>query len=490
MDFYSLVTSYNNKIYEIGYKNGKKNIKKTNFKPIIGFESNNLSEYKDIHGKNLEIKEFKDIKSCRNYIKENKDLILIYGDIGAEYQYINKNYKNINFDYKQMKIFFYDIETPSDTGFPFPDEAKHPIVSIVIKNKHKGIFYALSLKSFDKTKTILNIDPKNIKFKHCKNEKDLLLTVINFLRKEQPDILCGYFSKGFDDPYLINRMYNILSDEEVKNMSMFKKVYVTESEYKGRKEYRSSIGGIVLLDFLDLYKKYIFTPRESYSLDFISDVELGDGKLKYEEHDNFVEFWKKDPQKFLDYNIQDVELIDLLDNHLGLIELHCNLSFKAKCNFTDALGTVRLWDIFIYNYLKDKNIMIPPNVLHEFRPFAGAYVKEPIKKIYDWVASIDLNSLYPSLIQEFNISPEKIIDGKTIDVDQKQLDNRFLNEEFSIDPRGICAANGQYFSKEGKGFLPIIMAELYAERKEIKKKMLTEKQTLVYLKEEITKRGI
>lgn len=195
---------------------------------------------------------------------------------------------------------------------------------------------------------------------------------------------------------------------------------------------------------------------------------------------------------FIDYNIQDVELIDLLDNHLDLINLHCKLSFKAKCNFVDALGTVKMWDILIYNYLKEKKIMIPPITSHEFKPFAGAYVKNPDKKIYDWVASIDLNSLYPHLIQQYNISPECLIEDKCIPnmVSNNKLDDRFLNQEFSIDPRAILAANGQYFRKDKEGFLPRIMRDLYDERKKIKKEMLDEKQKLVNIEEEIKRRKI
>lgn len=195
---------------------------------------------------------------------------------------------------------------------------------------------------------------------------------------------------------------------------------------------------------------------------------------------------------FLDYNIMDVQLIDLLDDHLDLINLHCSLSYKAKCNFTDALGTVKIWDVLIYNHLKEKNVMIPPNVSHEFTPFAGAYVKNPVKKMYDWVVSIDLNSLYPHLIQQYNISPECLIDGKCIDgmAHEKKLDDRFLNQVFSIDPRATMAANGQYFRKDKRGFLPQIMEDLYAERKEIKRDMLKEKQKLIDIQEEVRKRGI
>lgn len=493
--FYSMVSVYNNQIIDSYYdENGKKKIKQINFKPSIFYEENlKSSKFKTLYGQTLIEKKFDCIKDYRDYIGEHKDVISLYGNIGPEYQYINQTYKKIDFHYELMKIFFIDIECVSDDGsFPFPGEAKWPINSLVIKDKHRNIFYALSLKPYDKTKTILKINPKNIKFKHCIDEEDLLKTFIQILKKEQPDFLIGWYANGFDFPYIINRCYNILSDKDVKKMSMFKKVKVVESKYNGRIEFRTVIGGITLLDYLELYKKYTFTPRSNYTLDHISSVELGEAKIKYDEYDNFIEFWNNDPQKFVDYNIYDVELMDMLDNFLDLVNLHCQLSFKARCNFIDALGTVKIWDILIYHYLRDRNILIPPIVMKDFIPFAGAYVKEPEKKIHDWVASMDLNSLYPHLIMQYNISPETLIDGKIIPglMEKKKLDDRFLSQEFSPDPRAILAANGQYFSKGKKGFLPVIMHEIYEERKAVKKEMLIKKQELVNIEEELKKRGL
>ena len=493
-NFYSMVSVYQNKIIDVYYdENGKKHTKRVDFKPSIFYETNDESEYKSIYGKSLTKKTFDSIKDYREYIRYNKDLIPLCGNIGAEYQYINENYSNIDFDYKQMKVFMYDIECPSSDGtFPKPEEAKWPIVSVVIKDHHKNIFYVLSLEPYEKNKTILKIDTKNIKFKHCKNEEELLKSFIFLMKKERPDFLVGYFSNGFDDPYIINRCYNILSDSEVKKMSMFKKVQSSENEFNGKMTFRNKIGGITLLDYLDLYKKYTFKPRSSYTLDHISTVELGDAKIDHDEYDNFYEFWTNNPQKFVDYNLYDVDLISQLDDKLDLINLHCSLSFKARCNFSDALGSVKIWDIMIYNYLKDKNILIPPMIHKEMEPFAGAYVKEPITKKYKWLASVDLNSLYPMLICQYNISPETLIEDKLIHglMNKKSLDDRFLNQEFSIDRRASICANGQYFRKGKKGFLPEMMESLYAERKSVKQNMLAKKQELIDIKEEIKRRGI
>ena len=311
--FYTLVTVHNNKIIDIGYdKSGKKTVKTVGFKPTIGLENNKPSKFKNIFDQTLEIKKFENIAASRKYINENKDFLTIYGNIGAEYQYINKNYKDIKFDYSQMKVFFYDIEVVSSTGFPHPNEAKYPINSIVIKNKHDNSFFALSLKPYDKTKSILDIDPKTIRFKHCKDERDLLLTFVKILKKEQPDILCGFFSNGFDNPYVINRCYTVLSDDEVREMSILKKVSVRESEYQGKTEYHSTISGIVLLDYLELYKKYTFITRENYTLDHIANVELGEekGKIQFDQQqfESFTDFWEGEPTVFTDEDYDDILL--------------------------------------------------------------------------------------------------------------------------------------------------------------------------------------
>jgi len=481
--FYSMVSVHKNKIVDVYYdKHGKKHIQKSNFKPSIFLETNEESEYKSIYGKNLTKKNFDSIQDYKYWIRDNKDLLPLHGNIEPEYQYINEKYSDIDFRYNQMKVFLYDIEVISaDGSFPVPEKAEEPIVSITIKDKHKNMFYVLSLKPYEKNETILEIDPSRIKFKHCKDEEDLLTTFITILKKERPDFLVGWFSSGFDHPYIINRCYNILSEKTVKQMSMFGDVKCKCREINGRNVFFTKIGGITLLDYLDLYKKYTFKPRSSYALNHISDVELGDEKTNYDEYDNFFEFWDKDPQKFIDYNIKDVELIDQMDNKLDLLNLHCSLSYKARCNFTGALGSIKIWDIMIYHYLRDKNILIPPMVHKEFEPYAGAYVKEPKKGMYDWLVSVDLNSLYPHLIMQYNISPETIIDDQWIPglVSEKSLDDKFLNKGFDFRFDDTIAANGQYFRKDIKGFLPEMMESLYMERKEVKQNMLHKRQEVI-----------
>jgi DNA polymerase elongation subunit (family B) len=477
-----MISVHKNKIVDVFYdKNGKKHIQKNDFKPSIFLESNSESKFKSIYGKNLTEKSFDSIHDYKYFVRDNNDLIPLHGNIGPEYQYINDKYSDIEFCYDKMKVFIYDIEVISEDGsFPEPEKAEHPIVSIVIKDKHKNMFYVLSLKPYEKNETILKIDPSRLKFKHCKDEEDLLKTFITILKNERPDFLIGWYSAGFDHPYIINRCYNILPEKTVKQMSMFGTVTCSSREINGRLVFDNKIGGITLLDYLELYKKYTFKSRSAYSLNHISDVELGDEKTNYDEYDNFFEFWENDPQKFVDYNIKDVELIDQLDEKLGLLNLHCSLAYKAKCNFSDALGSIKIWDIMIYHYLKDKNILIPPMVKKEFEPYAGAYVKEPKKGIYDWLVSVDLNSLYPHLIMQYNISPETIIDDQCIHglMSEKKLDDRFLNKDFEFKFDDIIAANGQYFRKDIRGFLPEMMESLYSERKQIKKNMLHKQQEM------------
>ena len=139
-------------------------------------------------------------------------------------------------------------------------------------------------------------------------------------------------------------------------------------------------------------------------MDHIAFVELGQKKLDHSEFDTFRDFYTGNWQKFIEYNIKDVELVDQLEDKMKLIELCLTMAYDAKVNYTDVFFQVRTWDAIIYNYLKRKNVVIPPKVrTDKDTQYAGAYVKEPIPGKYDWVVSFDLNSLYPHLIMQYNI---------------------------------------------------------------------------------------
>ena len=177
----------------------------------------------------------------------------------------------------------------------------------------------------------------------------------------------------------------------------------------GRNHQSYTLDGIAALDYLDLYKKFTYSNQERYTLDHIAFVELGERK-DGNPYETFREWYTKDYQSFIEYNIQDVEIVDKLEDKMKLIELALTMAYDAKVNFTDVLGTVRYWDILIYNYLRERNIVIPQKSDNKkVEKFEGAYVKDPQVGMHNWVMSFDLNSLYPHLIMQYSISPENII---------------------------------------------------------------------------------
>ena len=153
----------------------------------------------------------------------------------------------------------------------------------------------------------------------------------------------------------------------------------------------------------DLYRKHTFVRQESYKLDYIGEVELGEKKTE-NPYDTFKEFYQNDHQLFVEYNIQDVELVDKLEDKMKLIALHLTMAYEAKVNYQDVFGQVRMWDTIIYNHLRSKNI-VPPAMIEEKKSkgYEGAYVKDPVVGFHDWICSFDLNSLYPHLIMQYNI---------------------------------------------------------------------------------------
>ena len=223
----------------------------------------------------------------------------------------------------------------------------------------------------------------------------------------------------------------------------------------------------------DSYKKFTYTNQESYRLDHIAMVELDDKKLDHSEYENFKDFYTSDWQRFVEYNIHDVNLVDKLEDKMKLIELAVTMAFDAKVNFEDVYSQVRMWDTLIYNDLKKRNIVVPPRQsTKKDEKYAGAYVKEPEPGMYDWVVSFDLNSLYPHLIMQYNISPETLVDERhpTVTVD------KLLNKEIDIDGDYAVCANGAQYRRDIHGFLPEIMQRIYDERTIYKKRMLSSKQ--------------
>jgi DNA polymerase elongation subunit (family B) len=250
------------------------------------------------------------------------------------------------------------------------------------------------------------------------------------------------------------------------------------------------ISGIAILDYIQLYRKFTYSQQESYRLDNIAHVELGEKKLDYSEFETLHQLYKHDYQKFIEYNIKDVELVEKLEDKMKLIELALTLAYDNKVNYDDVFTQVRMWDAIVYNYLLRKKIVIPQmSRSTKSSQYEGAYVKDPICGMHEWVASFDLNSLYPHLIMQYNISMETLIEPKLYNDNMRgfisncniNVDN-LLNQEVDtsiLKDLGVTVTpNGQLFRTQEQGVLPEIMDSMYKDRTRYKKLALEAKKKI------------
>lgn len=316
----------------------------------------------------------------------------------------------------------------------------------------------------------------------------------------------------FDIPYIINRIYKILGENYVKKLSPFGIVGERKIRTNRGEQQCYDIIGVSELDYLELYKKFSYGEKPSYSLKYITTLELGETKLDHEEFASMHLFYKENYQKFIEYNIQDVKLITKLDERLKYIKLAIQIAYIAKINFRECFSPVITWESLIYNYLKKQNLYCESTKKeHAGGEYMGAFVKQPVPNVYKWIVSFDLNSLYPSLIRQFNISPEKIysepernmflsdikkIDEETYkkllnpDLAMESIINKEINNSYFKENNISLSGSGYMFKKDSKGFLPSIMEHVYNQRKSIKKEMLMHESNVEKLKAEIHKRGL
>jgi DNA polymerase elongation subunit (family B) len=300
---------------------------------------------------------------------------------------------------------------------------------------------------------------------------------------------------------LINRFRRILGEDETKKLSPWGMISERKVVSNNRELIAYEMVGISSLDYIELYRWYApgGKSQDSYKLDNIANVELGDSKLSYDEYDNLHALYRENYQKFIEYNIKDVDLIIRLEDKLKLIELGLTLAYDTKTNYEDIFAQTRMWDAMTYSYLLEKGIIVPPKVKqNKTSAFEGAYVKDPQIGMHHYVASFDLNSLYPHLMMEFNISPETLISPENYTSDMHQVIrngisvDKLLNKQ--IDTSNLkdvtLTPNGQFFRTDIQGFLPRMMEEMYEDRKKFKKLMLKAQQDYELVLAEIEKRGL
>jgi DNA polymerase elongation subunit (family B) len=405
--FYTNVQLIGNQFLVRGVENGKRFEMRDEFFPTLYVKTKKESRYKTLNGESVEPISPGTVKDCREFYKKYDEIagFEIFGNDRYIYQYISEKYPEdeIKFDISKIKLVTLDIEVASEQGFPDVESCSEEILAITIQDYTTKEIITWGVKPFDNKQS-------NVTYHHCPSEYELLSHFINYWMVDVPDVVTGWNIQLYDIPYICKRLNRVLGEKLMKRFSNWGLVTEGEIVINGRKNTVFDVGGLTQLDYLDLYKKFTYKAQESYRLDYIAEVELGQKKLDHSEFDTFKEFYTKGWQKFIEYNIVDVELVDRLEDKMKLIELALTMAYDAKVNYADVFYQVRMWDNIIYNYLKKRSIVIPPrNRTQKNEKYAGAYVKEPKPGKYDWVVNFDLNSLYPHLIMQYSISPETLV---------------------------------------------------------------------------------
>ena len=469
MGFYTDVLLLGDDILYRGYEDGDAITYREKIRPLLYFvpqDQTKKSKYKTLDGRYAHPKRFDGARDARSFIEkyENVEGLEVHGYDRFVYQFIADKFPDeIDFDMDLMKIYTIDIEVACDNGFPSVEECREEMLCITMKNLI--------------TKKITTWGTREFQGEHeyrlFNTESELLEDFLQWWVSGTPDVITGWNCNLYDIPYICRRVERVLGEKWKKSLSPWNRVLDREIVIRGRKQLAYDIAGVTVLDYLDLYQKFTYSAQASYRLDHIAEVELGENKLDHSEYENFKAFYTNDWQKFVEYNIHDVELVDQLEGKMKLIELALSLAYDAKVNLSDVYSQVRMWDTLIYNDLKKRNVVVPPKRgERKNEQYAGAYVKEPQPGMYDWVVSFDLNSLYPHLIMQYNISPETLVDRRHPSASVEGL----LSRDVQISGDFAVCANGAQYRRDIHGFLPEIMQRIYDERTIYKKKMIQAKK--------------
>ena len=476
MKFYTSVLPYKGKLLVRGVNHDGSHKKfKVNYKPSLFVPAQKDTGYKTLDGRDVGKMTFESIYEAKQWIDEYKDVsnFEYFGNTRFQYPYIADEFPGkVDWDIKQIRLITIDIECESENGFPDVDRAEEPIICITVKDHARKSILVFGCGNF------VN-DRDDVRYIKCSSEIDLVQKFTEFWTSYNPDIVTGWNVKFFDIPYLMNRFKYLMGDDYLNQFSPWgivtsNSARITAKGFNKEQKYYDLLG-VSVLDYLDLYRKHTFVRQESYKLDYIGEVELGEKKTE-NPYDTFKEFYQNDYQLFVEYNIQDVELVDKLEDKMQLIALHLTMAYEGKVNYQDVFGQVRMWDTIIFNYLKENKLVCPAiKESEKSSGYEGAYVKDPVVGFHDWICSFDLNSLYPHLIMQYNISPETMVgfDPNMVSVN-KMLDGAILD---SVDLDGkTITPNGAMFRTDKRGFLPELMDKLYQERVIYKKKMIEAKR--------------
>ena len=483
-DFYTNVSVSGRFILLRGVENDKRVRRKVEYQPTFFLSSQEQSEYKTLAGEFVKPIQPGTIPECRDFLERYKGVanFPVYGNNRFDYAFIADTYSDdILWDISKIVVAYLDIEVGSENGFPEPRDANEAITAITIKIK--GNYFVFGVGDYSKHRD-------DVYYAKCRDESDLIRRFLDLWTRFYPDVVSGWNIKTFDIPYLVNRITKLFGEDEAKKMSPWNRISERTAVIMNRDHQVFEIDGIATLDYIELYRKFTYSQQESYRLDNIAHVELGEKKLDYSEFETLHQLYKEDYQKFIEYNIKDVELVEKLEDKMKLIELALTLAYDNKVNYDDVFTQVRMWDAIVYNYLLKKKIVIPQMKIGEkSSQYEGAYVKEPKPGLYEWVASFDLNSLYPHLIMQYNISMETLIEPAKYTNPMRQfISSKKVNVETllaqQVDTQELkkfnatLTPNGQFFRADEQGVLPEIMDTMYKDRTRYKKLALEAKKKI------------
>jgi len=388
-----------------------------------------------------------------------------------------------------LKVYFIDIETYSPDAFPNPQDPGDTINIITIYDTITRKFYSWGLKPY-------TAKSPDVIYVACKTEEELLRKFVDFFSKDYCDILSGWNSEFFDVPYVINRVRKILGEEAMQKLSPAGSLRSRTFMGKyGREQVKWFIEGLSCVDYLDIYKRFCQTLRESYKLDAIGEIELQERKIDYGDQ-NLTELADGDWETFVDYNIQDVNLLVRLEQKLQYIQLLRMIAYAGLTTFEGALGSLSVITglCSIRARLKDKRIPTFVKDVKEGTKNAGAYVADPQKGFQEHIVSLDANSLYPNTMITLNLSPETKV-GKIIDKSDKDITIKHVNgqtftlthEKFTafVKQEEIAISRAKIlFTQKEKGIIPDTIDYYYKKRVEVKKQLTKAKKKLITLEED------
>jgi DNA polymerase elongation subunit (family B) len=476
-------------------------------------------KYKSVYGDPLSRIVCKNTKDFRKEVAINKGKNLFESDINPIFQCLSENY--LNQDAPKLNIAFFDIETDFDPerGFADPSDPFMPITSISV--------YLQWLE----TMVCLAVPPKTLTMEQAKAELEGIDNVMLFEKEsemidtfltliEDADILSGWNSEGYDIPYTVNRTSRVLSKDDTRRFCLWGQLpKKREYEKYGKSAVTFDLIGRVHLDSLELYRKYTYEERHTYRLDAIGEIEVGENKVPYEG--TLDQLYNNDFRKFIEYNIQDTALLDKLDKKLRFIDLSNSIAHENTVLLQTTMGAVAVTEQGIINEAHNRDLRVPNRPKRddtENTQAAGAYVAFPKKGLHKWIASMDLNSLYPSVIRALNMAPETIVGQIRPEITDARVhedmtlkkksfagswEGRFSTEEYEavMDQRKdialtvdwedgrsdvlsgaeiyqlifdsnmpwMLSANGTIFTTEFEGVIPGILKRWYAERKDMQK---------------------